>query len=356
VWREINKLLDRTYIVASVDFKRIRLVFAPGVVVSFSDRVEELRVLSDLARRGHSFPVVVFGPEGCGKTALLRQMASLLREEEIEVVYVDTLEEDVSRAVVASPELRQAVVSFAEAAVGPLGKALAYAVIAVVSKILSKMKSDNLVIIVDEVFQAVGLENAAMYVKKALNLLEYPSDLNKRALILLTTSEGVSRREVARHGWADIKEVWNLNYSGLRELYSQLPEPKPDYSQVWRITGGNPRILKQYYMRDWDTESLVQWLVVERNLRNEVAEIVKRHGKDVLVEGLENPDLLLKDYELYLELEKLSLVIDLHSRDYTGGWIGAAPSRDLELGIGDRVAWQTPLHKEAVRRIIQQLL
>jgi len=339
----------------SAEFKRIKLIFAPRTVVTFSNRIEELKKLLNLARRGHAFPVVVFGPEGCGKTALLKQLVLLLKEEGIEVVYVDTLEENIDRAILASPELKEALVSLSEAVMGPLGKTLAYAAIAVVSKILSKVKSENLVIIVDEVFQAVGLDNAAIYIKKALNLLEYPPDLRKRILIILTTSEGISRKEVARHGWADIKEIWNLSFTGLKELYDQLPEPKPDYSQVWRITGGNPRILKQYYIRDWSVENLIKWLIVERGLEIEIAKIVKEHGKTLLIEGLEDPDLLLNDYQLYLKLEKLNLIVDLHDRSYSEGWIGAPPPKNPELGVGNKIAWQTPLHKEAVQKIIQQI-
>jgi len=30
-------------------------------------------------------------------------------------------------------------------------------------------------------------------------------------------------------------------------------------------------------------------------------------------------------------------------------WVDAPPKRDPELGIGKNVAWQTPIHREAVR-------
>jgi len=34
----------------------------------------------------------------------------------------------------------------------------------------------------------------------------------------------------------------------------------------------------------------------------------------------------------------------------------APPERDLELGIGKHVAWHTPLHREAVRRALQEVV
>jgi len=37
-------------------------------------------------------------------------------------------------------------------------------------------------------------------------------------------------------------------------------------------------------------------------------------------------------------------------------WIDETPpERDSELGIGKRVAWQTPLHREAVKRALKEL-
>jgi len=37
-------------------------------------------------------------------------------------------------------------------------------------------------------------------------------------------------------------------------------------------------------------------------------------------------------------------------------WIDEPPpERDLELGVGKHVAWQTPLHREAVKRALKQV-
>jgi len=36
-------------------------------------------------------------------------------------------------------------------------------------------------------------------------------------------------------------------------------------------------------------------------------------------------------------------------------WIDQPPpQKDLELGIGKHIAWQTPLHREAVRKALQE--
>ena len=39
--------------------------------------------------RSTRYPVVIFGPEGCGKSAFLRQAAEVLREFGYDVIYVD---------------------------------------------------------------------------------------------------------------------------------------------------------------------------------------------------------------------------------------------------------------------------
>jgi len=48
-------------------------------------------------------------------------------------------------------------------------------------------------------------------------------------------------------------------------------------------------------------------------------------------------------------LVEMNLVVRLWDRD-PRGWVDAPPpERDLELGIGRHYAWQTPLHREAVK-------
>ena len=52
--------------------ERIRLEFAPGVETEFVDRDRALAQVVEWAERGTWAPFVIFGPEGCGKTAFLR--------------------------------------------------------------------------------------------------------------------------------------------------------------------------------------------------------------------------------------------------------------------------------------------
>jgi hypothetical protein len=78
-----------------------------------------------------------------------------------------------------------------------------------------------------------------------------------------------------------------------------------------------------------------------------------------LEEAVSNPDTLWTPdtpQELINELiEKNLIVYHMHKR-LELRWIDTPPpERDLELGIGKHVAWQTPLYREAVKRVIKEL-
>ena len=74
--------------------KRIKLKLAPGVETEFVDRDRALAQVAEWAEKSIRFPVVVFGPEGCGKTAFLRQAAEALGGFGFDVVYVDAAHRD----------------------------------------------------------------------------------------------------------------------------------------------------------------------------------------------------------------------------------------------------------------------
>jgi hypothetical protein len=41
--------------------------------------------------------------------------------------------------------------------------------------------------------------------------------------------------------------MWNMSRKGFEELYEKVPGPKPDFEEVWRLTGGNPEMLAKLY-------------------------------------------------------------------------------------------------------------
>jgi len=169
--------------------RRVAVKFA-NLDVEFVDREVGLGQVATWAERGALFPVVIFGPEGCGKSALLRQAAAVLRELGYEVFYLNPLDR-AYHADVTMPDIKNAFMQFVERALAEnaVGR-IAWGAIDFIHKALKA----KVAVIVDDVFQAIGLQQAAAYVKGLLNLIEHPPHSYENAVVLATTSEGLSRR------------------------------------------------------------------------------------------------------------------------------------------------------------------
>jgi len=330
--------------------KKVKLDFA-GLKVEFCDRERALKQVEELAERGTWHPLVVFGPEGCGKTAWLKQSAELLKGLGFSVIYFNPMRREFLAEVgVKSIEervlevLRQA--GSAHALAGFMGYVIDFAREAI------RLGRSKLAIIVDDAFQYVGDREAAFFVKGMLEVIEYPPESYEKVVAIAATSEGTSRWEIGRHRWATIRPMWNMSRKGFEELYEKLPGPKPPVEEAWRLTGGNPEMLAKLYEVKWNVSAVVEDLVKAKKLRD----LAKKWGER-LREVVEDPDSLFKrDFpeELKDELIAKNLIVyDMYLRDERF-WIDEPPpEKDLELGIGKDVAWQSPLHREAVRKTME---
>jgi hypothetical protein len=335
------------------DVKRIKVEIAPGVETEFVDRDRALAQVVEWAERGTRFPIVIFGPEGCGKTAFLRQAASGLRELGYDVFYLHPLD----KVFAADVDDADVKTLFAELVRKTLederwGR-LALAVFDLARAIL-KRRRRKIAIVADDVFQAIGLDKAAAYVKGLLNMIEHPVYRYENIVVLVATSEGVSKREIGRHFWAVLRPMWNMPKEGFQQLYDKMPEPKPPFEDVWRWTGGNPRMLGRLYTSGWAVGRVAEDVIREKGL---TAEFVRRWRRWLEV-AVEDPEVLWAGGApegLARELEARNLVVyNMYDRD-PYFWIDAPPpERDPELGIGKNVAWQTPIHREAVRRALKE--
>ncbi|WP_188602645.1 ATP-binding protein [Vulcanisaeta souniana] len=332
--------------------RRVRLSFA-DLTIEFVDRDLALKLIEKWAEKS-TFPVqVIYGPEGCGKTAWLLQSIELLKDREFNIIYVNPINKEVlAEFGVASLKdefLRMVREALAQNALGRLAW-LAFDL----AKDLIKATRGKIAVIVDDAFQVIGVKESALYVKALLNLIEYPPEHYEKIITIAATSEGVSRREIGRHEWSDVIPMWNMAREGFKQLYEQLPGEKPPFEEVWKLTGGNPRMLERLYSAGWDVDRVVEDFIRRRGVDVFVSSLSDSERR-MLAEAVEDPDALFtrEGIPLMSKLIELNLVLDISDRKpYL--WIDQPPpEKDEELGIGRRVAWQSPLHREAVRRILE---
>jgi dephospho-CoA kinase len=332
--------------------KRIKLTFA-GLTIEFTDRSRALERVEEWVEGVISQPIVVYGPEGCGKSAWLRQVAELLRELGFEVLYLDLLHRD----LVAYSDVKELVERLYAALTDVTGfpeLKLAMLLVDVAKQLIGKWGKKRLALLLDEVFQAIGLERAELYVKSLLSLIEYPPGEYEKILVLVATSEGLTRSRIGRHMWADVLAMWNMSRSGFIELYEKIPGSKPTVDYAWRLSGGNPRILGQFYRLQWSLDAVVEWFLRTTKLEYFIRSLSSTE-REWLLEAIGDPDSLFHRDKLPLlsKLVELNLVVDTLPPRTLANWVDEPPpERDLDIGVGVGVAWQTPIHREAVKRIL----
>ena len=333
--------------------KRAILHFA-DLKIELVDRDRGVQQVIEWAGEGTWCPVVVFGPEGCGKTAWLKQATEVLREQGFDVIYIDPIH----RNFIAYTDIKDVMKKLDEAAAEAIdiaGVKLATLAIDSVKELLSRWRRKRIAVLVDDVFQVIGLNKAGIYVKSLLNLIEYPPQDYEKIVVIAATSEGVSRREIGRHRWAEIMPIWNMSRRGFEELYEKLPNPKPPVDETWRLTGGNPYILERLYKTRWSVNIIINRLIGEKEITPSFVG-TWRGWLEKAVEDSDNLWSVDTPQELVDKLIAKNLIVyNMYDRD-PWFWIDEPPPvKDSELGIGRYVAWQTPLHKEAVRKALEEL-
>jgi energy-coupling factor transporter ATP-binding protein EcfA2 len=116
-------------------------------------------------------PVVVFGPEGCGKTAWLKQAAEILLRERLR----GRLRQPPAERVLTHTVSKEVAETLAEIALRALGARRGRARLGSLQRVreLLKLRKRKVAVWLDDVFQAIGLNQAASYVKGLLNMIEY---------------------------------------------------------------------------------------------------------------------------------------------------------------------------------------
>jgi DNA polymerase III delta prime subunit len=335
--------------------RRIKLVFTRDVEIDFSDREKALKQIYEVSEKGTSYPLIIYGPEGCGKTSLLKQAVEIFREQGFETFYINPLQRD----FIAHTDVQDLIKRFVETlpeAVGVAQLKLASLAIFVVRELLTRWRRRKIAVLIDDVFQAVGLDKAETYVKELLGLIEHPPASYDNIVAIMATSEGVTRERIGRHRWAILRPIWNMSREGFEELLEKIPGAKPSTDDLWMITGGNPDALRRLYQANWEINSVVKDVITSRKLEALISSL-NDEEKNWLIEAMKDPDTLFVRERLGLlkRLVEANLMIDtLPERTYDE-WIDQPPpERELEIGVGRYVAWQTPLYREAVNRLLNR--
>jgi ABC-type phosphate/phosphonate transport system ATPase subunit len=332
---------------------RIKLSFARGLEVEFCDRERAIQQVEEIAGEGTRLPVVVYGPEGCGKTSWLLQAVEVLKDLGFSIIYFNPLRRMfLSEVGVKSIEERVQEVLKQASSEYVLAR-FVWSIIDLAREAI-KIGRRKLTIIVDDAFQLIDAREASLIVKGLLEIIEYPPASYEKIVAIAATSEGISRIEIGRHLWAWIKLMWNMSGKGFEELYGKIPGSKPLFEDVLGLTGGNPRILAQLYQADWNTETVVKSLIDSKKLDAFISSL-SNDERIWLSEAVNDPDTLFTRERIQLlnKLVNLNLAVDAIPGRELNRWIDEPPpEKDLELGIGRHVAWQTPLHKEAIKKTL----
>ena len=116
-------------------------------------------------------------------------------------------------------------------------------------------------------------------------------------------------------------------------------------------------MLVELYKAGWDVDEVVKRLIISKGLTSFVRSL-GREVRELLWRAVEDPDSLLspEGVPLLERLVDINMLIDSITYRDPPLWVDQPPpERDLELGIGKYVAWHTPLHREAVRRALQEM-
>ncbi len=332
-----------------------------GRDINFVNRVKELEKLRELATKGSPLVEFVYGPEGCGKTTLMKYFVhSIKNDKNYTVIYIDAVEvSDPEKAIYTNINMtvKEILNTITETFNIPLGGLIALNLSKILSYIINKFKilNKNIVIIVDDVVRSIGLDKVEYYVKYLYELgTKIKREHEPRSLLILaTTSEGVSRRLIAKHRYAVIHLLWNLDKKSTEELVEQLSN-RNIIEDVWELTGGNPARIIELVVRF--NSNIKKWL---SKLEEKIIDIVHVVRLKSLIKYLrdvvENVDLLYESYdEGYLKileiLEENNLVIYKGYSTLSEDYVNPDPT----LGIGRYYAWQIPAYVIILRKLLSK--
>ena len=166
--------------------------------------------------------------------------------------------------------------------------------------------------------------------------------------------KGFLEWRIGRYLWVNLTPIWSMSRKGFEELYEKISESKPSFEDVWRLTGGNPRILKLLYENYWSSENIIAKLIEWKKLSPSFI----NKWRSVLEKAIEDPDVLWSFdvvEEPVKEFVERNLIVYFLSERNSKLWVDEPlTEKDLEIGVGKYIAWQTSLHREAVKKALDK--
>ncbi len=322
------------------------------MLIPFIDRSEELSILMRYAEVGHYPIFFIFGPEGCGKTRLLKEFIKYLKSrEDYLVTYLDALESSsVEEALVGPKELLELAISTTSSVIGEsVGSVLAKLLPHLIRRVFgSLVKGKHVVIAVDDVARPLGTHLVETYTKKLLDLTEWLLSRGATSvLVIATSSEGSTYEYLYRHNYVNIQTLWNLSEGASYELLKVLKAPEELWRTIHRYSGGNPRTIIELSTLSWSKEEHLRRL--KRRYGPVLQRVIVKYSTH-LKEALEDIDTLINYPELTKVLIDANLVTPI-----TRPCLGTTPPISKELGIGRYYAWKIPAYRELLKEILEEL-
>ena len=333
--------------------------------IEFVNRVAEIEELRNWCSMRRATPMYIYGPEGCGKTRLLKEFVRNFNKFFIKnaiAIYIDALEsESIDKAILVPKTVKlskEILESIVEKFTGfNIGKVLSNSISTILEKaVLEKRIRDNIVlVVVDDVVKVIGLERIERYVKWLYELMWKIRDKYRPKAInfIVTTSEDKSLKLVERHRHTYIVMLWNLDKNSFKQLFYKLnPSNKVDFEEVWRLFGGNPgKLIELAENYNWNTEIMIN--TYSEKVRKVLREIVGKGLEEELKILVEDPDNADK-----ISTEKMGEVVKTLVKYNMFMYVGLLltglrkPKPDSQMGIGKYFAWQIPLYKNIFKTML----
>jgi len=333
----------------------------------FVNRSRELSRLREFCSTSRALPLYIFGPEGCGKTRLLREFTrnftNYFSGDSI-ALYIDALErESIERALITSSPVKitaniihSLISKFVDIEVG---KCLANNISTLLEKAIGKkrLRDKYVLVVVDDITRSIGLDKIEWYVKWLYELRwkleeEYkPKSIN----FIATTSEGLSLDIISKHRHAHPLLIWNLNRESFKELFQELKPPNQiDFQEIWRLLGGNPgKLVELARQFKWNIEEMTK--LYEKKIRRIIDKILREKLNNELQIALEDIDGLEKVKTKKME-KLINILIDsnLIIYKYWPTLHGIDIAENSELNIGKYYSWQVPMYREITQKLLQE--